>query len=91
MGFSTGLTNMILHPAPARSWVRSRLGGRMVAGCKHISSTKGREDGELFKLMSNSAIRANGGKVGVGRCLVTIRVTMLHASLPTGVREQTTA
>lgn len=24
----------------------------MVAGCKHISSKKGREDGELFKLMS---------------------------------------
>lgn len=66
---------MILQPAPAQSWVRSRLGGRMVAGCKHISSTKGREDGELFKLMSNASTRANGGKVGLRRCLVAIRVT----------------
>lgn len=63
----------------------------MVAGCKHISSTKGKEDGELFKLMSNTAIRANGGKVEVRRCLLTIRVRTLHTSLPTGVREQTTS
>lgn len=60
----------------------------MVAGCKHISSTKGREDGELFKLMSNDARRANEGEVGVRRCLITIRMTRC---LPTGVREQSTA
>lgn len=62
----------------------------MVASCKPISSTKGRKDEELFKLMNDVGIRANGVKLGVRRCLVTIRVTRLHSSLCTGVTEQTT-
>lgn len=62
----------------------------MVASCKPISSTKGRKDEELFKLMNDIGIRANGVKLGVRICLVTIRVTRLHSSLHTGVTEQTT-
>lgn len=34
-----------------------------------------------LKLMNDVGIRANGVKLGVRRCLVTIRVRKLHSSL----------
>jgi len=62
----------------------------VVASCKHISSTKSRKYEELFKLMNDVGIIANGVKLGVRIFFATIRVVRLHSSLRTGVTEQTT-